>query len=676
LSSSLKAKIIIPGNLPQPFWYEAGHLNPDSIGPGILVKVPLLSKTVTGLVVETKTTSFSFKTREIIEITRNDKFDSQWIQMLQWISTYYHAPLSKVLHTALSKLSLRIIEKQKEQENKPQPRASHTGRSEHFPALTSEQSKVVDEISRFMSPDKEGVFKSFLLHGTAGDTMTPLYLHLAGKCLESGKNVLVLLPEIVLTPQTVETFKKYMACRVYTLHSSLKTGERREFWNAVLERRIRLLIGVRSAALCPIDNLGLIIVDDEHDISYKKSEGQLRYNSRDVALYRGRQYNCPVVLGSTTPSMESYYAAHNGKHELIRIKSETGKRPPPRIHVIDMREQFELQGDLPLSIPLRDTLTTSLKKGEQVILLLNRLGFARRRICKDCGNTLVCPACRAPLIYHRNLNRLKCHYCSHTEPKAFTCSSCHGKEYLDTGMAIEKLEVYLKKIYPGTGILRLDSESTAKPGSQNEIFHDFEEGKAQILLGTQMLTKGHDFISAGLVGIIDADIGMGLPDFRAQERIFQVITRISGRAGRRHKPGEVFIQTFRPENPAFQFIIENNYQKFYEAELKLRNELGYPPANRLFKLEISGRNERSVFMQMEKFAEVLKKIAVPAQISILGPEYPPLKIINGKYRSHVFGKGKSTHKLQWALSQCLEGFSTGTKSKFRIQVDMDPVLVT
>jgi primosomal protein N' (replication factor Y) len=381
------------------------------------------------------------------------------------------------------------------------------------------------------------------------------------------------------------------------------------------------------------------------------------------------------VLASAAPSLESYFAARTGTYKLVEIKG-TRKGPViPEIHVVDMRKQLELQGNLPLSVPLRDALTERLKKNERALLLLNRRGFSRRRICSNCGETAVCPHCLAPLVPHIRQKAILCHYCGYQESSAFTCKSCGEEEFYDAGLAIEKLEDYLNKIYPDAGIVRLDRDSIKKPEGIDAALLEFRSGKAGILLGTQMAAKGRDFITAPLVGVIDADTGLGIPDFRAQERIFQLIVQVSGTAESLSGPGEVYIQTFNPENPALRHALNFDYQGFYESELKIRQELNYPPVSRMFKVEISGKEEKKVHGEMSRFARILKEYADQAGILLLGPGLAPRKKVRGQYRCQVFGKGRDAAKLQWALKQSLAEYSPASRRQVKMNVDVDPVSV-
>jgi primosomal protein N' (replication factor Y) len=500
-----------------------------------------------------------------------------------------------------------------------------------------------------------------------------VYLHLARKALEQGRRVLVLLPEIALTPQALARFRAFLDRPVLALHSNLSAKDRRELWRAIYAGEADVIVGARSAALCPIDNLGLIVVDEEHDGSYKQSDASPRYNARDLALWRGRQEGCPVVLGSATPAIETYHAALAGKHRLLEMNARATGSSQPRIRIVDMREQHELQGGALLSIPLREAVQRALETGEQAILFLNRRGYAHRRVCKTCGAARQCPHCIVPLVYHKSRRALICHYCGFNIPADAPCLACAGTEWLDVGRGIEKVEEYLEGIFPGIGIARLDRDSASAIGGAERILERFKSGETRILLGTQMVAKGHDFPKVNVVGVIDADSGLGLSDFRAQERAFQLITQVAGRAGRHQGEGEVFLQTFRPENPLLGFALAHDYASFYRSEIDQRQELDYPPFRRLLLIEITGDDEAIVDEHMRGFAEAFAHFAAQAEVIVRGPAFAALKKIKDQYRAQILGKGKASNQLQWAFRQALDRYQPKQPQKTRLRADMDPL---
>lgn len=652
------------------FWY---HANVEmKVEVCSLVQVTLKSKTVTGLVLEVGYPDLPFKTKPIVGLAaKNTWVSPSWVELLQWLSRYYLTPLPQVLSVCLPKFAWRFLFAEP-----PKLRVSRKKKIQMVEAdasaliLNSEQHEAINAIAEPLSKNH---FQPFLLHGITGSGKTLVYLHLAKQAIEQGKNVLVLLPEIALTPQTLGRFQAFLDQKVYAFHSNLGVTDRRELWKALFAKTARVIVGARSAVLCPMDNIGLIIVDEEHDGSYKQSEMAPRYQARDVAVYRAKQMGCPVILGSATPSLESYYAAQTGKFTLLTMNHRATGVSSPTVRLVDMREQFELQGPLPLSIPLREAMQKALEKNEQIILFLNRRGYAHRRVCQGCGSPQQCQNCALPLVVHKKVQKLKCHYCDFSLSYSAPCQACGSPSFLEVGRGIEKIEEYIKQIFPAAGISRLDRDTTDPVGGPDEILQEFKSGVTQILLGTQMVAKGHDFPRVNLVGVLDADMGLGMSDFRAQERSFQLITQVSGRAGRHHAGGQVFLQTFKADNPILQFALTHHYENFYAAEIEMRQELQYPPFRRLLLVEISGEDEHLVLEQMQQFAEIFKVLAEKVEAIVLGPSFAVLKRIKRQYRAHLIAKGKAPNQLQWLMEESLKQFKADPSGKTRVRADMDPV---
>ena len=655
-----------------PFWYDCGEFPPEEMVAGRIVKVPLQSKQVAGVVLETGRPSLEFRTKGITGLAPGGaSVPRAWIDLLQWISAYYFTPLPQVFATCLPKAALEYLFAKPGKARKA--KAPAQAALPEDPARlhpNPEQEAALSAVGECLSPFK---FQTFLLHGITGSGKTLVYLHLARRVLAAGRKVLVLLPEIALTPQTISRFRAFLDRPVLALHSNLSAGERRDLWRAVFAGEADIIVGARSAILCPVDGLGLIVVDEEHDGSYKQSDASPRYNARDLALYRGRQARCPVVLGSATPSLESYHASKSGKYRLLEMKTRATGSRPPRIHVVDMREQFDLQGALPISIPLREALQKALELDEQAILFLNRRGYSPRRLCRSCGEPRQCPHCVVPLVYHKAAAALKCHYCGFRLPGDAPCQKCAATTWLDVGRGIEKVEEYLQGIFPKAAMARLDRDSTSAIGAAEKILGRFRSGELQILLGTQMVAKGHDFPKVNLVGVLDADSGLGLSDFRAQERAFQLITQVSGRAGRQMDSGRVYLQTFRPDNPLLAFALEHDFQSFYRAEIERRNELEYPPFRRLLLVEITGDDETLVEEHMGLFGEAFRHFAPQADVLVLGPAFAVLKKIKDQYRAQIIGKGKAPNQLEWVFSQALGHYHPKEPHKTKLRVDMDPL---
>jgi primosomal protein N' (replication factor Y) len=634
-----------------------------------LVEIPLKTRTVPGMVVETGFPKLTFETRPIQRIAPNAaRVPAEWIELLQWIGRYYLTPLPLVLQACLPKAATRFLFQPPKRVMKKRPEKSIvSGRHDLTP--TPAQALAIDAVAEALHPFTS---RNFLLHGVTGSGKTLVYLHLAEQALALGRRVLVLLPEIALTPQTIARFESFLGRKVSAFHSGLSDPARRELWKKIFAGEADIVVGARSAALAPLENLGLIIVDEEHDSSYKQNDPAPRYHARDLALFRGKQAGCPVVLGSATPSIESYHAALAGKYTLLTLKERATAAPMPDVQLVDMKKQLELQGYQHLSIPLRDAVQQAMDKGEQAILFLNRRGYAPRRVCSTCGQTRMCPNCAVALVSHRSTRNLLCHHCGFSAPVDSPCAHCGGKEFLDAGRGIEKVEEQLRKIFPNVGIARLDRDSITRAGEVERMLEEFKEGKTRILLGTQMVAKGHDFPKVNVVGVLDADAGLELTDFRAEERAFQLITQVAGRAGRHQGLGKVFLQTFQPDSALLRCALTHDYESFFKAEIEKRREHGYPPFRRLLLCEMLGRKEDQLIESMEAFCAILKDLAPQAHADVLGPVYATLKKLRTEYRLHVLVKGDFPNQLQWLAEQAMERFHPKYPS-VKLRMDRDPV---
>jgi len=448
--------------------------------------------------------------------------------------------------------------------------------------------------------------KAILLHGVTGSGKTEIYLQAIAHALEMGKGAVVLVPEISLTPQTVERFKARFCAGAHktlvaVLHSHLSAGERHDEWHKIRQGRARIVIGARSAIFAPVDPLGLIIVDEEHEHSYKQEESP-RYHARDVAVVRGQMEGAVVVLGSATPSMESYYNAKRGKYTLLEMPSRVDDQKMPIVRVVDMRQESRKQKGLPIfSHQLKEAILQRLERREQVILFLNRRGWSSSLQCPKCGYVAQCPNCSVSLTYHRAANRLLCHICGHAAaaPKVCPESNCRNPAIRYAGLGTERVEDTLRKLFPHARVERMDSDTLKRKDDYRRILGDFRVGKIDLLVGTQMIAKGLHFPNVTLVGIVYADLSLHIPDFRSGERTFQLLTQVAGRAGRGDVEGEVFVQAFTPFHPAIQYARRHDFVGFYEQEIEFREQLKYPPIARIALLVLKGRNEEKVRLSAE-----------------------------------------------------------------------------
>ena len=487
-------------------------------------------------------------------------------------------------------------------------------------ALTPAQKAALDPIAEALERRE---FRMFLLHGVTGSGKTEIYLHAIQKCLELGREAIVLVPEIALTPQMVERFKSRFGARVAVLHSRLSLGERYDEWRKIREGRAQVAVGARSAVFAPFTNIGLIVIDEEHESSYKQEESP-KYHARDTAAERARLSGAAVVLGSATPSLESYAAA-TGIAEAetpiryLALPERVGNRPLPDVRIVDMREELRLGNRAMFSRALADALRLRLERREQAVLLLNRRGYSTFVMCRSCGYTCKCPHCDIALTYHKGSRNLRCHYCGYAEPEPGACPACGSPHIRFFGTGTQKVEEALAQTFPGIRVIRMDVDTTTEKGAHEKWLTMFREHKADVLLGTQMVAKGLDFPKVTLVGVLAADAALRLPDFRAAERTFQLLTQVAGRAGRHDLPGEVIIQTYDPGHLAVTSVIGHDYAGFVVRELEVRRLLGYPPFGRLAAVLFSHEAIPVLLTVGDMFARRLRERAMQAGISVSGP---------------------------------------------------------
>ncbi len=521
--------------------------------------------------------------------------------------------------------------------------------------------------------------RTFLLHGVTGSGKTEVYLQAIDRTLRLGKGAIVLVPEISLTPQTVERFKARfcqgpLQTMVAVLHSHLSAGERHDEWHKIRQGRARIVIGARSAVFAPVDPLGLIIVDEEHEFSYKQEETP-RYHARDVAVVRGQMESAVVVLGSATPSMESYHNAREGKYGLLEMTRRADDKKMPLIRVVDMRLTIRSEKGPPIfSPPLKEAIQQRLERKEQVMLFLNRRGYATSMQCLKCGYVAGCEFCSVSMTYHRRDGILLCHICgsSKSAPKVCPQAACGDPSIRFSGLGTEKVEEVLASLFPMAKVSRMDSDTLKKKHDYRRILGDFKTGKIDILLGTQMIAKGLHFPNVTLVGIVNADQSLHIPDFRAGERTFQLLTQVSGRAGRGDVEGEVFVQSFTPFHGAIQYARRHDFEGFYDEELGLRAQLRYPPAARVALVTFRGANEEKVRFTAETVKREFEKVLEQFPSAILaGPAPAPLLKAEGKFRYQMMIRLKSMGKLSAALGVMQQRLRL--PEGVAMTIDVDPV---
>ncbi|WP_390404883.1 primosomal protein N' [Lacticaseibacillus jixiensis] len=534
-------------------------------------------------------------------------------------------------------------------------------------ALTDEQAPVVDRVCTAVAKRQA---QTFLLEGVTGSGKTEVYLQIMAQALANGRSALMLVPEIALTPQMVLRVRGRFGPQVAVLHSGLSNGERFDEWRRIRSGAAQVVVGARSAAFAPLTNIGVFIIDEEHETSYKQAD-MPRYHARDVVLHRAQTMSAPVVLGSATPSLESRARAEKGVYQRLLLPHRVNHHPLPSVSVIDMREAYKQGGRDDFSKPLLDALQVRLAKHEQSVLLLNRRGFSSFVMCRECGYKVQCPNCDISLTLHMDTHSLKCHYCGHEEPIPTQCPSCGSKKIRYYGTGTQKVEASLNSLLPQARVLRMDVDTTRGKGGHAKLLKQFGAHQADILLGTQMIAKGLDFPDVTLVGVINADTGLGLPDFRASEHTFQLLTQVSGRAGRADKPGEVFIQTFNPEHYAIQYAKHHDYEGFFYAEMAVRHRGDYPPYFFTMKLTVSHQDEQEAAKAIYSLAAQLNA-ALSASARVLGPTPTAIARLKNRYYYQMVIKYKHEPKLDAVLDQILMQTQASVKNGFTVAIDREP----
>jgi len=641
----------------------------ETIKPGSLVWVSLRGRKrqMLALVLEVHKNYPDRKLKPAALCETDYVFSKRYLETLNWCANYYMCSLGEALTACWP------AELEKYLDNSAKIGSSKwlvaSGELHKDVVLTNEQRYAVDILNEMLLGSG---FRGALLHGVTGSGKTRVYLELTRKALDLGMKVLILVPEINLTPQTRKRFEDFLGMEIPILHSALGAKQKRETWKKLLTT-CQILMGTRSAILAPFEPQ-LIIIDEEHDSSYKQQDPAPRYNVREMAFHIAHKYGALVVLGSATPCMETYSYAKSENLKLIEMKTRPGGLPLPKVTIVDMKEQRKKQDkDLMLSSVLRDALAKTVSSEKQAIILMNRRGYSTGRICEECGEPLECNDCKVQLVYHKQHGKLMCHYCGRLYPTAILCKCGSGK-FVFLGNGIEKAEDEIKEWLPGAKILRLDSDTTGSLGATEKLLRAFRNKEANVLLGTQMVAKGHDFPDVSLVGVLSADIGSAVPDFRASERYFQLLTQVAGRAGRSTENAEVIIQTFCPENPVMQFAIKHNYSGFVNAELAERKEAVYPPFCKIAQIKMQSRDKEKLDAAAKKLVDILKPAnhsplsTLHSPLSILGPVEPFISIAQKMHRLCITVKSADSGILKKSIKNALE------KADFKgvdVRVDRD-----
>ena len=527
--------------------------------------------------------------------------------------------------------------------------------------LTTLQQEVVTKV---IQGDYE---KPFLLFGVTGSGKTEVYMNIIEHVLNQGKTAIILVPEISLTPQMVEQFSNRFGNQIAALHSALSDGEKYDEWRRIARGEASIVIGARSAIFAPLKNIGVIIMDEEHSDSYKQGDKDPRYHARDIAIWRAKYHACPVLLGSATPSLESMARAQKGVYQLLTLTERVNGRKLPDVEIIDMNQEAK-KSSSHLTETLLEEISCCIDRGEQAILFLNRRGFSTFVTCKNCAETIKCPHCDITLTYHKSNRMLRCHYCGYATPLPKVCPNCGEKSLSDLGVGTEKIEEELHNLLPYARVLRMDVDTTSRKGAHKKMIDAFRGHEYDILLGTQIVAKGLDFSDVTLVGVINADTSLNIPDFRSSENTYSLLSQVAGRSGRSSKQGKVLIQTFNPDHYAISYVKRHDYLGFYKEEMVIRRKLGYPPYYFLCYIKISGRDSKYIYQEALKIKQSLDRSL--EHTTILGPTSLPIFRVNNIYRYGIILKYKREDRLRSDLSRIKNHYKTN--SKVRIDIDFSP----
>ena len=538
----------------------------------------------------------------------------------------------------------------------------NTNNSDNRVILNNEQEVCVNRVVNSF-----GISKTFLLYGVTGSGKTEVYMNIIEKVINKGMSAIMLVPEISLTPQIVERFTLRFGDNIAILHSGLSDAEKYDEYRKITMGKVKIVVGARSAIFAPLTNIGVIIIDEEHTATYKQ-ENHPRYHARDIAILRSKYHNCPIVLGSATPSLESFARAMNKNYELLVMKKRANNMVLPNVHIVDMKEEIK-RGNYTFSKLLIDKINEKISKGEQVILLLNRRGYSPLIKCSKCGEVEKCPNCDISLTYHKSSDSLRCHYCNYTKKCPSKCMKCGSADIKGIGLGTEKLEQEIMDKFKAR-VIRMDADTTSRKGMHEKIIKEFGEGKYDILLGTQMIAKGLDFPKVTLVGVINADMSLCVPDFRSSERTFQLLSQVSGRAGRGKYPGEVIIQTFNPDHYSIRYAKNHDYLNFYKEEMAIRKQLNYSPYYFITLVRISCKDYEEGFKHANKIKDYLEK-NLSSDTILLGPTMASMFKINNIYNYQCIIKYKKDLKLKDILINIDNIYKTN--NKVNVEIDVDPI---
>ncbi|MGM8214417.1 primosomal protein N' [Bacillaceae bacterium W0354] len=600
------------------------------------------------------------KQKEIIQYFINHDRPVLLKQLLHHLKTT-RAPVEALVKKGLLKFTKKEVYRD--------PYDQHTSNEPTQPLpLTEQQQKVMTPIIQTL---EQQLYRTFLLHGVTGSGKTEIYLQSIQHVINQGKEAIVLVPEIALTPQMVSRFKARFGDEVAVMHSGLSIGEKYDEWRKIQRKEVKVVVGARSAIFAPFENIGIIIIDEEHETTYKQ-EDYPKYHAREVAKYRAKNHHCPVILGSATPTLESYARALKNNYQLLELTDRVNTKPMPEVDIVDMRQELAKGNRTMFSDSLTEKINERLERNEQIVLLLNRRGHSTFVMCRECGETIECEQCDISMTYHRNQHILKCHYCNAQRSMPKTCPKCKSEAIRFFGTGTQKVEEALNIHFPDAQVIRMDVDTTSRKGSHERLLKKFENKEADILLGTQMIAKGLDFKNVTLVGVLAADAMLHLPDFRASEKSFQLLTQVSGRAGRHELPGEVVIQTYTPDHYSVEYASQYDYRAFFNKEMRVRKQFGYPPYYFLTLINVSHDNHVKVIEVAQNIANILSQY-LPEECQLMGPTPSPMLRIKNRYRYQCMVKYKSRKDVDLALNKVMETYRKEiNQNKLQITIDLEP----
>ena len=671
------AQVAIPSPLTQLFTYKIPPSLAGKIQQGQRVQVPFRKKQVIGFCMSlTGSLPKGMAESKLKEITACKEaapiFTETMLEWLLWLADYYMAPIGDVCKSALPARFTQIDGPSKAANPRLKEEEYSNFHQEEHLQLTSEQKEALD----FLNNEQRATSneRPILLHGITGSGKTEIYLQFLREVLKAGKQAILLVPEIGLTPQLIGRVQGRLDQKVAIYHSGLSESWRAIYWEKMRQGEINVVVGTRSALFAPFKNLGAIIVDEEHDSSYKQGDGGFYYHARDAAIVRAKLEKATVILGSATPSLETFHNAKKGKYHYIYLARRATGAKLPEVSLIDLRKEKFVENSETLSQTLKEAISENLYRREQTLLLLNRRGFANFLLCQDCGAVWECPNCSISLTYHKNPPSLICHYCDYRIDAPKQCPKCQSLALKALGQGTQILEEELKSFFPEAKIIRLDKDTSSNREHRHDVLNEMNKGKVDILLGTQIVAKGHDFPNVTLVGVVLADTTLHLPDFRSAERTFQLLTQVAGRSGRAEKPGKVLLQTFHPENFSLLCAKEQNFEKFSEQELQTRQALNYPPFGRLTQIRLQGSFDQKVEKSandLRKFLSQLNDTKAGVLLQILGPAKAPLAKIRGKHRWQILLKSPDSKTMKHFLRQAQYFAKEYLPAQVQLQIDVD-----